>query len=506
MAEISASILFSDIKGSSALSENQAIKFKREIEPELLKKVVVALKPVNELMNPLDGPVLHYNTWGDAYLFILRSPNDALKASLALKDAFARFDFRNENFPEDIDIRCSLHAGVIEIDDFEDPIRGGYTREIVGKNVVVSARIEPITPPGRIWATQAFKDQLHNTPSGIELDPLGVKNFSKRWGAQILYDVRHSNHDRYHGSNTLLHDNFNEKFLPIKISKNNGLFRIEKNGPPMHCQRRMMLEEWSNKVHELEELFFSNSENKSIDGIGIAIGIQNFLYDGSSIYAGVRTKAMSDAWGTGFTLGKGAFNTGYRALRDDAAFDQIVNHDFQDLFNLLPTAGVTKTFVKDGSDISLMIKQKAGRRAGIVELNGNKYVALFFINTSRILPRIEIGICKYMDISSAGFDEYLSSFGKDKFAEKSEEGNFWLWINDGIIFARSIANENYIPCISEREKLANMNCILIKNDIEKYGFVERYVPLVSDEVLTNESELLSTQPFSSPARALLELF
>ncbi len=503
------SILFSDIKGSSKLNEDQAIKFKREIEPRLLKKVVEELKPKNGPMDQEGGPILHYNTWGDAYLFILKSPIDALNISLSLKEFFSKQDFRKENLPQELNIRCSLHAGLIEIGDFEDPIRGGTTRDVVGRNVVVSARIEPITPPGRIWATRVFKDLLKDRlPGNVTFDSLGLKNFSKRWGAQELYDVRYKSDKEFHDNSTLLHNNIDQNYLPFILNKKNGIFGIEKNGSSVNIKKRMDLQVWSDKVNQIKKLLSSSKEEGSVSGIGVAIGIQNFLYDGNVLCAGVRTKSTLDGWNTGFSLAKGAFNTGYKLFKKIDDYEKFLEEKTpQDLFDLVPTTKATKKFVKEGSFIDELITNKAGSQRGIIDIDGSRFVALFFINTSRFFPRIEIGICKCIDISKIPFNGYIAPFGQDSFcANKKEEGNYWLWINDGIIFARSISNERYIPCVEQREKIKNKQAILIKNDVKKYGFPEQYIPLVSDEILGNESVLLSSRPFSSPARSLLDLF
>ena len=150
--------------------------------------------------------------------------------------------------------------------------------------------------------------------------------------------------------------------------------------------------------------------------------------------------------------------------------------------------------------------ERSGRNRCVIEFGGTKYVALIFVNTSRVFPRFEIGICKYIDIQGLNYDEYISPFGQDEYAKGKEEGNYWLWINDGVIHSRSFASSEYIPCFRENKMLEGKKAILIRNDIEKYGFLEKYVPFVSDEILCDEEEVFNASPFSSPARSLLELF
>jgi class 3 adenylate cyclase len=472
--EHTAAILFSDIKGSSYFSEAQALLFKRNVEPHILREVAKSVSNnrfSNNLLHLEHGPILYYNTWGDSYLFVFRNPKDALKAALALRDGFRDFDFTGSGLPGDIHIRCSIHAGVIAIDQFDDPIRGGKSRDVVGQNIVISARIEPITPPGRIWVTEAFKLLLRELPRGIVLDSLGVKQLSKTWGASTLYDLRRDSEQSYHDNETLLHENIDETYLPISLARAGAIYTIGISSDPVSCQRPMGRDAWGAKTREMSEFLCRKDRDKTIENIGVAIGVQNFIFDGSRLYAGVRTKAAVDGWGTGFTLGKGSFNTGYKLIRSRQDFKEYLLESQQDLFNIISGRNsIQKRYVSQGDDVDKIVIEKAGNNRCIIEVNGKSFVSLVFINTSRIFPRLEIGICKYMDISNIQFDGMIPSFGKDAYAEGVEEGNYWLWINDGVIYARSIATEKYIPCIAERENARDKKAIFILNDIERYGF------------------------------------
>jgi len=119
--------------------------------------------------------IKHYNSWGDAYLILFNNVNAGVKAALILRDQFlSRTNWTELGLPPALSIRCSLHVGDVVIKDFENPIVGTKIQDVVGENIDLTARIEPITPPGRVWATQQVYTLLpDNPPDGVQFDPIG---------------------------------------------------------------------------------------------------------------------------------------------------------------------------------------------------------------------------------------------------------------------------------------------------------------------------------------------
>lgn len=176
-------ILFADIKGFSELDLRQKLKLHEVVETELLAAIVSEVGRDN---------IKHYNSWGDAYLILFSNVNAGVKSALTLRDQFrSRTNWRELGLPPSLNIRCSLHVGDVVIKDFENPIIGNKKQDVVGENIDLTARIEPITPPGRVWATKQVITLLpDNPPDGVHFDPIGGLELAKGWGTRSLYDVR----------------------------------------------------------------------------------------------------------------------------------------------------------------------------------------------------------------------------------------------------------------------------------------------------------------------------
>lgn len=86
-------------------------------------------------------------TWGDGLCFLFKDLRAAGLFALEL------CELRSSEKPEThIPIRITLHAGPAHVR--QDPVTGHTTA--FGRHVNRAARIEPITPPGHVYASQAF--------------------------------------------------------------------------------------------------------------------------------------------------------------------------------------------------------------------------------------------------------------------------------------------------------------------------------------------------------------
>ena len=88
----------------------------------------------------------------DAYLAAIDRPQDAALFALELRDRFGRIPWADLGLPADLGIRLVLHAGPVFT--FADPVLGRST--CLGSHISRAARIEPITPPGQVFASQEF--------------------------------------------------------------------------------------------------------------------------------------------------------------------------------------------------------------------------------------------------------------------------------------------------------------------------------------------------------------
>ena len=127
------------------------------------------------------------NTWGDGLYFVFKSVRDAGVFALDVADIVARTPWETKGLPKGLNLRISLHAGPVY--HCSDPVTGQemYT----GSHVSRAARIEPITPPGQIYCSQAFAAlaaayQVEEFYS----DYVGKVNYAKGFGKFSTYRVR----------------------------------------------------------------------------------------------------------------------------------------------------------------------------------------------------------------------------------------------------------------------------------------------------------------------------
>ncbi len=134
-------MLFADVVHFSQLQERQIPRFVAHFMGaigELEKEILV--RPVMK------------NTWGDGLFLVFGKPQEAIRYGRALVDRVNHTDWASLGLPADLNLRVALHAGPVYVG--RDPVTG--RRTCYGNHVNNAARIEPITPPGKIYVSQAF--------------------------------------------------------------------------------------------------------------------------------------------------------------------------------------------------------------------------------------------------------------------------------------------------------------------------------------------------------------
>jgi len=169
-------MFFADVVGYSQIRDEQVPGF-----------VDLFLGMVSEMIGSASHKPLTQNTWGDALYFVFDSPQDAGIFALDLRDRVRKTDWGEKGLPECLDLRISLHAGPLF--RCEDPVikKHKYT----GAHVSRAARIEPITPPGEVYASEAFAaTAAAQRAEGFALDYVGRVPLPKKSGIVPLYLVR----------------------------------------------------------------------------------------------------------------------------------------------------------------------------------------------------------------------------------------------------------------------------------------------------------------------------
>jgi class 3 adenylate cyclase/tetratricopeptide (TPR) repeat protein len=134
-------LLFADVQGYTRLAEDEMPLFVEHF-----------LGLVARQLGDASPPPILINTWGDGLYFVFDGVGPAGEFALALCEAVGREDWKSKGFRQDIALRIGLHAGPVYA--CLDPVtqRPSY----IGAHVSHAARIEPIAPPGEVYASGAF--------------------------------------------------------------------------------------------------------------------------------------------------------------------------------------------------------------------------------------------------------------------------------------------------------------------------------------------------------------
>ena len=169
-------ILFADAIGFSKLGESEVPLFIEHF-----------LGTVAQWCEKFADFILTQNTWGDAVYFVFSDVDSAGKFALALADLTANTDWGEKGLPADLSLRIALHAGPAY--EFMDPITG--TRTYGGTHVSRTARMEPITPRGQVYASEAFAAlAAAHAVKDFTCDYVGQIPLAKGYGTLPTYHVR----------------------------------------------------------------------------------------------------------------------------------------------------------------------------------------------------------------------------------------------------------------------------------------------------------------------------
>jgi len=170
-------LLFADVVNYSHLTEAQLFPFMQEF-----------LSATADLIGRLTDAPLMKNTWGDALYFVFSNVQQAGQFALELCDLIQSTDWSLKGLPKDFSLRIALHAGPVY--QHTNPITG-HT-DYIGTHVSHTARIEPITPPGKVYASQAFAAIASSEGvRNFTCDYVGQTPLAKGYGTFPTYHVRH---------------------------------------------------------------------------------------------------------------------------------------------------------------------------------------------------------------------------------------------------------------------------------------------------------------------------
>jgi len=169
-------ILFADAVGFSRLSE-----------PEVPRFVQHFFGAIAHLMEKFSGSIIANNTWGDGLYFVFSEIDLAGEFALQLAELATTTDWAVKGLRAELNLRIALHAGPVY--EFDDPIT--RRRNYSGTHVSRAARIEPITPPGQVYASEAFAAlAVACRAKNFTCDYVGQTPMAKGYGTLPTYHVR----------------------------------------------------------------------------------------------------------------------------------------------------------------------------------------------------------------------------------------------------------------------------------------------------------------------------
>jgi class 3 adenylate cyclase len=181
-------MLFSDFVGYSKLNE--------ESMPHYLAFLDHIAGDLREELKPAEA----VETWGDAIFAVMARATDLVRFAFALNEAIKSHRSPDASRGVWLDTRISLHAGPVF--PGRDPFTG-RTR-FTGTHINRAARLEPVTVPGQIYATQHFvallaaeeSQRRHEVDAtGEQFRPiascayLGILSLAKGFGKDAVYHV-----------------------------------------------------------------------------------------------------------------------------------------------------------------------------------------------------------------------------------------------------------------------------------------------------------------------------
>lgn len=134
-------LLFADVKGYSKMNEREAAIFATSFMGELA-----------DVLLDFEQDLLNKRTQGDSLFLVFKNLEASIACATKLRKRISDIDWNEHQLPADLAMRISLDAGPTY--SYTDPVTGNT--DFCGNYVIRAARLEPVTPPGSIYASETF--------------------------------------------------------------------------------------------------------------------------------------------------------------------------------------------------------------------------------------------------------------------------------------------------------------------------------------------------------------
>jgi tetratricopeptide repeat protein len=173
-------MLFGDVKGFSKLGEKQLPVFAEQILGRIAQTV------------ERYGPAIEFrNTWGDGLYLVVKDAETAADCALELQRAMSEVPFAGLDLPPTMGLRLSGHFGPVF--PLYDPVL--QKMSFMGSHVSRTARIEPVTPEGMVYVTDAFAAVLAATRAPRFIcQYMGMVPAAKDYGTMRMFALARAPH------------------------------------------------------------------------------------------------------------------------------------------------------------------------------------------------------------------------------------------------------------------------------------------------------------------------
>lgn len=169
-------ILFGDVVGFSKLLEEDVPRFHD-----------IFMARISKELKKFGDRVLYRNSWGDALYVVFADAVDAARFSLSIQKVIEAMEFVPAGYDRSLQLRLGGHFG---------PIYRGVDQlceveTYYGSHVTRAARIEPVTPAGKVYVTESMAASLAlSGVDDIDCDYVGPVPLAKDYGEIRMYQLR----------------------------------------------------------------------------------------------------------------------------------------------------------------------------------------------------------------------------------------------------------------------------------------------------------------------------
>jgi len=169
-------IIFADFAGFSRLGDEDLPMFWANF-----------MRSISERLAAHRGGILLQHTWGDALHVVTRSARVAAEVACEIQDCLEHLRPTLPPALATLELRLAAHFAPVFAG--ADPVED--ERTYFGTQLSHTARIEPVTPPGMIFVTEAFAAQITlEAPEDFVVEYAGEVSLAKSYGQSRLFNLR----------------------------------------------------------------------------------------------------------------------------------------------------------------------------------------------------------------------------------------------------------------------------------------------------------------------------